>query len=259
MVYLVVSTYQILKVSFFSLHKPFLHRVGADFGYGKASGHRKSASSVDRGSKVGNAEVSTNDASNADSGGLSSDLQDFVGVSVSSQQIWGITGVFGACRISDLFPDPDVKESDLRALDPSYEGGKSLPTMERSGLMKPLPMPGVSVTGSEHGSPVPVKGGNCGPFGVDNGEAQVGWKGRSADGPHGSDDSPTTTFCRRSARKDDDDMVKEMVSAGLPVKDAGTEGSGIVWKSCSDDAKIASVDLDVSVSIVVEVTGSDIA
>ena len=134
-----------------------------------------------------------------------------------------------------------VEAGSMRVLDPSYEGGKALPTMERSGIMKPLSTPGVSVTESEHGSHDPNDGGNIGSFSVDDGEVQVSWKGRSACGPHGSDDSPTTTICRRFARNDD----------------ASTEVPGIVGNSCSDGAKIPSDYLDVSAAIVGEVTGSD--
>ena len=70
---------------------------------------KSTGSSVVRGSKDENAEVSSNDAPNADSRGFSSNLQGFC-----------LNGAFiaRACRIS------------LRALDPSPEGGKALPTME---------------------------------------------------------------------------------------------------------------------------------
>ena len=92
--------------------------------------------------------------------------------------------------------------------------------------MKPLPSPGVSVNGCEPRSLDPVACGNGERFGVGDGDVQVGWKGRSADGKHGY----VTTVCRRSARKDDDmptpssgdvELVREMVkgfggSLGIP-------------------------------------------
>ena len=118
----------------------------------------------------------------------------FVGMSVSGRQIQRFFGVFiaQASRIGDCFSDPDLKGSELRALDPSHEGGKALPTKERSGVMMLLP----SVIGVEPGSPDPVGDGVGG--------IQNSWKRRSADGSNGRDDFPTATDGRRSARKDGD-------------------------------------------------------
>ena len=123
--------------------------------------------------------------------------------------------LLGRAGIGDWFPDPDIKGSDLRALVPSHEGSKALPTMERSGVMKALSTLEVSVTSYSD----PVDGGNGGPFGVGDGEVQVGWKGRSADGPHGRDEA--------------------IAGPGLPVKDLGTDVPGIVGITCSDDAKVS--------------------
>ena len=92
----------------------------------------------------------------------------FSGESVSGRRNrGGFTGasLAQASRICDWFPGPDLMGSELRALDPSEEGGMMLPTVERSEVMKPLPSSGVSVTGS--GVSFVVDGGNGSRLGSD--------------------------------------------------------------------------------------------
>ena len=85
--------------------------------------------------------------------------------------------------------------------------------------MKALPTLGVSVTGYSD----PVDGGNGGPFGVGDGEVQVGWKGRSADGPHGPDVAIAGPFA----------AVDPDVSAAIDAEDSS---SGTVKVSYGKDS-----------------------
>ena len=150
------------------------------------------------------------------------------GMSVYDRQIQRFIGGFIArtSRIDEWFSGPDLKGSELRALDPSHEGGKALPSI------------GVSVTGFDPGSPNPVDGGNDRRFDFGVGDIQDSWKGKSADGSHGRDDLPTTTICRRSAMKNGDLSVPDpgegdfKHSVPTPTL-TGTTRLGLFWLSTS--------------------------